>query len=196
MKLSGQRYEQIKNEVVLLFQKTRMEAIPVNAWLLADKLNIKLVKYSHLNEEQREAARQLCNGGMKFSIIDKTGISRQVVFYDDSAPLGRQRFSILHEIGHIVLGHKQDSELAEAEADFFAKFAIAPPMLVSMTRPSDYMDIAHSFGLSAECAYNSMSYYNKWLRIPGYKAYEHSLLELFTIQTAGGGRVLRTTMSA
>lgn len=196
MKLSDQRYEQIKSEVVLLFKKAGMKTIPVNPWQLAKELGVELVKFSELSEEQREAALQLCDGAMKYRKIDADGMSHQVIIYNDSEPLGRQRFSILHELGHIVLGHKQDSELADAEADFFAKFAIAPPMLVHMMQPSDYMDIAQAFGLSCQCAYNSMSYYNKWLRVPGYKAYEYSLVDLFTIEAAGGGRVLRMSMSA
>ncbi len=179
-----------------MFQKVGMKTIPVDAWGIAQRLGVELVKYSELSEGQRKAALRLCDGAMKFRMLDGAGLSHQVIIYDDSVSLGRQRFSILHEIGHIVLGHKQDSVLADAEADFFAKFAIAPPMLVHMTKPSDYLDIAQAFGLSEQCAYNSMSYYNKWLRVPGCTAYERSLVELFTIEAAGGGRVLRMSMSA
>ena len=196
MRLPDKRYEEIKARVVRLFQETDLKAIPVDAWSLAKKLDIELIPYSALTEEQRKAALQLCDGGMKFRQEDASGASRQVIIYDDSVPPGRQRFSILHEIGHIVLGHRQDSELADAEADFFAKFAIAPPMLVHVIKPSDYLDIAQAFGLSYECAFNSMSYYNKWLCVPGFTSYEHSLIELFTIETAGGDRVLRMNRSA
>ena len=196
MRLPNQRYEQIKTRVVQLFQETDLKTIPVDAWALAKKLGIKLLPYSTLTEEQREAALQLCDGGMKFRQEDVSGVSHQIIIYDDSEPLGRQRFSILHEIGHIILGHRQDSELADAEADFLAKFAIAPPMLVHVIKPSDYLDIAQAFGLSYECAFNSMSYYNKWLRVPGFTSYEHSLMDLFTIETAGGDRVLRMNRSA
>ena len=42
----------------------------------------------------------------------------------------RIRFTIMHEIGHIVLDHTEHSDLAESEANFFAKYALAPPPLV------------------------------------------------------------------
>lgn len=196
MRLLDKRYEQIKAQVVQLFQETDLKTIPVDAWALAEKLTIKLIPYSALTEEQREAALQLCDGAMKFKKQDVSGAFFQVIIYDDSVPFGRQRFSILHEIGHIVLGHRQDSELADAEADFFAKFAIAPPMLVHVIKPADYLDIAQAFGLSYECAFNSMSYYNKWLCVPGFTSYEYCLIELFTVVTAGGDRVLRMNRSA
>lgn len=196
MRLPDKRYERIKARVVRLFQETNLKTIPVDAWSLAKKLDIKLISYSALTEEQREAALRLCDGALKFRQRGASGASHQVIIYDDSVTLGRQRFSILHEIGHIVLGHKQDSELADAEADFFAKYAIAPPMLVHVIKPSDYLDIAQAFGLSYECAFNSMVYYNKWLCVPGFTSYEHCLIELFTIETAGGDRVLRMNRSA
>lgn len=40
----------------------------------------------------------------------------------------------MHEIGHIVLDHSEGSELAEVEARFFAKYALAPPPLIHKLR--------------------------------------------------------------
>lgn len=34
---------------------------------------------------------------------------------------------MLHEIGHIILDHSEDSNLAEDEVKFFAKYALVPP---------------------------------------------------------------------
>ena len=84
MKLSDQRYEQIKSEVVLLFKKAGMKTIPVNPWQLAKELGVELVKFSELSEEQREAALQLCDGAMKYRKIDADGMSHQVIIYNDS----------------------------------------------------------------------------------------------------------------
>ena len=39
----------------------------------------------------------------------------RVIVYNDKMPEHRIRFSIMHEIGHIVLDHSEDSELAEKE---------------------------------------------------------------------------------
>ena len=66
MRLSNRRYEQIKGEVVSLFKQMGMKAIPVDTWQLAWKLDIELIKYSELSEEQRGAALLLCDGAMKY----------------------------------------------------------------------------------------------------------------------------------
>lgn len=194
-RLDDDRYVQIKMAVVGLYQELCVKTIPVDAWDIAKKLGITLLPYTSLNEEQREAALLLCNGGMKFNRI-YGGVMRTFVVYDDSTPIGRQRFTILHELGHVVLRHRQDSVLADAEADFFAKYAIAPPMLVYLIHPTDYLDIAEVFGLSRECAFNSMNYYNKWLRISGRKEYECDLVKLFAQKDNSGSYRLRVRKSA
>lgn len=48
------------------------------------------------------------------------------------------------------------------EANFFAKYLIAPPILVNLIQPNDYMDIAKIFCVSKECAMYSFMYYQKW----------------------------------
>ena len=69
----------------------------------------------------------------------------------------------MHEIGHYVLKHYEISDLAEAEANFFAKFLLAPPILVHLIKPFDYIDVARAFEVSHEFAYNAFSYYQKWV---------------------------------
>ena len=194
MKLPYYRYEEIKYEVVSLFDKAELKLIPVDVCALAKFLNIKLIKFSELPPNLIRAALALSNeGGLKFKMVDNQNNENQCILYNNSHPIGRQRFSILHEIGHVVLGHKQDSVLADAEADFFAKYAIAPPMLIDLIKPSDFMDVANAFGLSKECAYNSMNYYDKWSKITTYSEYEYRLIEMFSINLPGGGRVLRVS---
>ena len=68
----------------------------------------------------------------------------------------------MHELGHIVLDHSEDSDLAEAEVKFFAKFALAPPVLVHKFKCEDYRDIAHIFEISFEAAKYAWEYYLKW----------------------------------
>jgi Zn-dependent peptidase ImmA (M78 family) len=85
----------------------------------------------------------------------------------------------MHEIGHYLLKHYEMSDLAEAEANFFAKFLLAPPILVHLIRPDDYLDIIEPFDISREFAYNAFSYYQKWLyskrRNNKFEQYELSL---------------------
>lgn len=90
-------------------------------------------------------------------------------------------FTILHELGHIVLNHTEDSDYADKEADFFAKFAQCPPVLIHKLGIRDVGGIMNHFDISYGAACNALDYYNKWLRFGGnyYKDYEIRTCELF-----------------
>ena len=76
--------------------------------------------------------------------------------------------------------------LAEAMADFFAKYLIAPPMLVDKIRPIDYMEIKEVFLLTKTCAWNSFDYYQTWkrhhFRVGRYEEYENRILDFCTLR--------------
>ena len=104
-----------------------------------------------------------------------------VIYYNDEMPDRRIRFTIMHELGHIVLDHTEHSELAESEANYFAKYALAPPPLVHNLEIGDYLELADKFDLSYECAYYSMQKYFKWRRYgsPELLDYEVDLISSF-----------------
>ena len=94
---------------------------------------------------------------------------------------GRINNTILHEIGHIVLDHTEESELAEAEVNFFAKYALVPPVLVYKLNIKSPNKISEIFDVSIQAGYYAYNYYRKWLNYGGsiLKEYELSLIGLF-----------------
>ena len=191
------RYEEIKKIVADIIDKYKISAIPLDVFALAKRMDIRLVRFSDLTDKDWE---NLSNNGITqnlpsffFAYQDKWKM-HYVIYYNDRLNSGRIRFSILHEIGHIVLKHRQDSDLAEAEANFFAKYMIAPPVLVALSNPSDYIDVENTFSLSGECAWNSFNYYLKWLKIQNkgfcLKDYEEKILIKCSLLLPGGIRCL------
>lgn len=60
-----------------------------------------------------------------------------IIYIDDiGTKEKRQRFSLAHELMHIILGHEEQSERNEAEANFGATYLLAPTSLV-LTRQND-----------------------------------------------------------
>ena len=182
--LTDDQYEEIKQEVVDLFVRYNVRRIPVNSFKLAKKLGIAVIPYSTLPAEKREAAEAaspdgccLCNRG-----------KGDTIYYKDEGSMGRQNMTVMHELAHLVLGHPQDMDQVEAEAEaaFFAKYALAPPPLVHMTQPEDYQDIQNTFEISKEAAYHAWDYYQKWLlqyRWDGdYYPYEQKLLRQVSVK--------------
>lgn len=185
LKLSNDRYEEIKKAVVDLFEACSICCTPISGYEIAVNLGIKVIPYSALLPSKRQIAIRTCPDG--FSGFDD-GEWRICVNDDDQIPYGRINFTILHEIAHIVLNHTEDSELADAEADFFAKFAQCPPVLIHTLALRDVGEIMNRFDTSYGAACYAMTYYQKWLRYGGafYKDYELRTCRLFGIDVKKG----------
>ncbi len=175
--LSHARYEQIKQIVVDMFVKYNVTCVPVNSFELATKMGIKVIPYSAIRESKRWLLSKKSDDGFS---VEKT-LGEWYIYYNDKKDYGRINNTIMHEIGHIVLDHSEDSELAEKEVKFFAKYALVPPVLVHRLKLDNPKDIANIFAVSSEAARYAYSYYKKWLQYGSseYTQYELTLLSLF-----------------
>ncbi len=177
MRLSNNRYEEIKQEVADFFESSGARSVPVNGFEMATKAGIKIISYSSFSEKIVRLLMKKSEDG--FFLLDEDDVFR--IYYNDIKEYSRVNFTIMHELGHIVLGHTQESELAEAEANFFAKFALAPPVLVHKFEPKSIAQLSDIFEISYEAASYAYNYYKKWLRYgdEDYTKYEMKILGLF-----------------
>ncbi len=182
IRLDDETYEEIKNEVIHLITYYDIKCMPISAFELASKMGIILIPYSCLIDPKRKACLELSQDGFAFIL----GL-RELIIYNDEISYDRMNMTILHEIAHIALGHNInfksndiENERAEAEANFFAKYAAAPPPLVHKIKPKQPEDIMKVFNISYEASYNAFKYYKKWLwrhNMKGeYSDYENKLL--------------------
>lgn len=111
-----------------------------------------------------------------FSPKDKT----YIIAYDVEKSLLRLRFTLMHEIGHIELGHKCESNLARRMADYYAGYALALSPLIYKFASENVTDITSVFWVSTNCADICSKRYNNWMRYGGkyLKDYENDLINL------------------
>lgn len=178
-KLTDEEYEFIKGEVTHIFVMYKVKCIPVSGFEIASKMGITIISYSSLSKRKLKAAMKASEDGFFLEIE-----SHEYIFYNDiDRPYERQNWTILHEIGHIVLDHTGHGDREEAEADFFAKYAIAPPVLIHRIKADSVQDIYEAFDISLEAAEYAFDYYIKWhrrhLAVGKYTAYETALLHLY-----------------
>ena len=157
MLLHDLRYEKIKDAVVQMYEECNVHCTPINGFEIATHLGISVCAYSALSSMQRAAAMKLSEDG--FHVL-KNG--RYIIYYNDECSSGRINNTIIHELGHIRLGHVQESELAEAEAKFFAKFALAPPVLIHKLGLQSCYEVMERFEISYKAACIAWSYYTLW----------------------------------
>lgn len=176
-RLSNNRYEEIKKIIVELFIKYDVKCIPISGFELASKMGIKVIPYSYFSEEKQKLLLKRSEDGF---FVEKTD-NEFYIYYNDTKNYGRVNNTILHEIGHIVLEHTEESELAEAEVNFFAKYALVPPVLVHKLEINSPDRIAELFDVSTQASCYAFNYYKKWLKYgsENYTDYEMKLIGLF-----------------
>lgn len=177
MYLNGKRYEEIKMRVVEIFEKYDVRCIPINAFELAVKMGIKVIPYSAYSEKKQQILQRISPDG--FAYCFPTG--KWWIFYEDKRPYGRLHHTLMHEIGHIALDHTEHSDLAEAEAGYFAKYALAPPVFIHRLGLQTANEIQMRFEISYEAATYALKFYRKWLQYGPryYTDYERKLCKLF-----------------
>lgn len=177
MRLEDDAYEFIKGEVAHVFEMNQIHQAPIKGSELAQKMNIKLMPYSQLSLENKEIAMQVSSDG--FYTCNEKGEER--IYYSDDQSPQRTNMTILHEIGHAVLGHTEGNEEEEAEAAFFAKYAAAPVPLIHQLKVVSIDTIVHTFCISREAASYALDNYNKWLSYGSleYTYYEKQMLNQF-----------------
>lgn len=178
-KLTDEEYEFIKGEVCHIFVKYKVKCIPVSGFEIASKMKITLIAYSGLSEKKLKKALEVSEDGF---FLEEDG--HEYIFYNDiDRSYERQNWTILHEIGHIVLDHTGHSDHEEDEANFFAKYAIAPPVLIHKIGATSSYDVYMAFDISMEAAEYAYDYYLTWKRrfdrIKRLTLYEEGILSLY-----------------
>jgi hypothetical protein len=177
-------YALVECLAVQLFIELGIHSVPIDPFYIARQKGYVLVPFSSLTPAallelklkkiDGASCRRKCDG-------------RYYIFYDDSASYVRQRFTIMHEIGHILLNHKEDSELAERLANHFAGYALAPTPLIGLYGCEDYIETAELFGVSEESAAYRISAFNHWNGFSWHRDYDDKLLCMFEKKEYTGG---------
>lgn len=185
--ISSDRLEEIKHEVIYMFYETGTHSLPINGFEIAQKLYYVLRPYSSLSWNDYVAASGFDpDGYSRVEFNPLSGLYEYIIYYNDQGNPRRINWTILHEIGHCYLGHHDNpdasiSDIEEAEANFFAKYAIAPPVLVHQLDDVTPFAIYRHFNTTPQESSYVYDYYEKWLNHGPfeYTDYEKKTLELF-----------------
>lgn len=135
---------QIIKKTLEVYKKCNIKDFPIDCIRIIKGLGIPLFKYSELSESKAKKCLQLSDDA--FTLYG-------VIFYNDNFPhKERQRFSLMHEVGHIVLGHEGEKIENEKEADFFSSNILAPRAIMRHLRCESVKDIYRTFNVSCMAA--------------------------------------------
>ncbi len=132
MKLKDERYEEIKQTVADLLEDYDVKELPIDLFGLAKKMKVNITLSSELLKKhpKKISEYKLMHYPNSFLIYNPTD-QQYVIYIDDLGTREkRQRFSLAHELMHIILNHQEQSERNEKEANFGASYLLAPTSLV------------------------------------------------------------------
>ena len=170
-------YGKIESTIVDMYAKLNIKSFPIDPFYIAEQMGYKVFPFSQI---PKEALEILCRTE-KSGTSGRTRTGRYKIFYDDTNCETRQRFTIMHEIGHILLVHKEDSEYAEKCANYFASYSLAPTLMIDRLGCEDFIDIAIRFNISDESALYAFDRFVRWVKYTRrLKSHEIKLEKLFS----------------
>lgn len=128
-----------------------MKSFPIDCEKILHYFGYYLVSYSSLSARKREACIQLSEDALTFP-------DSKTIYYNDEKPETRIRFSLMHELGHIIL----DTE-DETSANVFSSNILAPRIAIHYSC-KNYRDVMNIFGLSEEASNIAFDDYRRWIR--------------------------------
>jgi hypothetical protein len=130
--------------------------------LLSKDKNIVLKSYTQaadfLHCSHNEFAYSIAQSEHGFTVSDIVS-NRHIIYFNNLKDEKTIRFTLMHELGHIRLGHITDDSISDREANCFARNILCPIQLVDEFKLSTAEDYVECFGISLPMAKASLANY-------------------------------------
>lgn len=143
-----------------IYIECQINTLPIDCFSILHHFGFKVFSYTQLKEENTELYI-LCSKYSNDAFMHK---KKRIVVYNDKLNKYRIRFSVLHELGHYILDHKEDTKANEDEADEFASHFLAPRILIHKYNLQNADQIHDTFGLSYAASNRALISYREWYR--------------------------------
>lgn len=131
MQLTNARYEEIKTTIAEFYEDYDIKKIPIDVFAIAKLMKVKIVFASEILHKYSKNIDELILMKHPPSYLCYNESSQKFIVYIDDigCKKKRQRFSLAHELMHIMLNHMEQSEENESEANFGATYLLSPTSL-------------------------------------------------------------------
>ena len=188
--LAPERYEEIRTAVADLIEDWGITTYPFSIWSLIRRMGIRTVQYSVLPSSLREQLEEYWPLALTIYPPDFNP-AKTIIFYNDGHMREQIRFTLAHELAHLVLMHPgTEKKIYEDEANIFANYLLVPAPLVLRDSKLDAMSIHCDFQVSYGCANSARdrTYKRKMYGPVAETEYETRILASCTLR--GDGRLV------
>lgn len=195
------RYRYIDNQVLKVFSAIPVIKFPINVKEIIHSMpNCKYISYQQLAKLGNcsiDDIIQICeskSGCTHYNVVKDKYLIVCNQSTENNNNEGRQRWTLSHELGHIICDHHRRSAQEklsqnnlslfgnpeyESEADYFAATLLAPFPLFKLLNIKSAIDIQNTFGLSAEASLYRYKQYLKWLNTRVKTSWENDMIRLY-----------------
>lgn len=170
----------IKNKVLEILKDSNICQLPVKLIKIIKIYKWEVIPYSKaIKEGQVDFSESFSGTYLK---INDTFF----IIYNDTHSIERQRWTIAHEIGHIILNHKLSNETSEAEANYFAKQLLIPLAVLNYYKANSVNKITELFNVSSEAAsyrLKDLERHYKYKAMYGLTSHDKAFLKQFKIKS-------------
>jgi hypothetical protein len=139
-----------------VFNFCNIKSFPIDCFSIIKEYGLEAVSYSSLYDGLKNYCLMYSDDAFKY---------KNLICYNDDRPNGRVRFSLMHELAHILLGHQGDHTSAqEQDANFFASNVLAPRMAIHYAGCKNQSDVSKLFHITDEAAHYAFADYRRWYR--------------------------------
>lgn len=151
-------YKLISEKILEIYKECNITSFPIDCAAILKHYGYKVLTYKELQSKNEELYR-LCSLLSDDAFSDRV---LRIVAYNHKTNAGRIRFSLMHELGHIILSHTSHSQANENEADYFASNILAPRPVIFRANAHTADAIHEKFGLSYAAANIALDDYKHW----------------------------------
>ena len=142
------------NEIILeVYRTCNIRTFPIDCMSILQKYGYPCIPYDRLSTKKQQACEQISHD---------TFLLNHTIYYNAAVSYGRIRFSLMHELGHILLGHNTSSPEDETDADTLASNLLAPPIIIHYTHCKTHTEIARRFEVTNKTALYMYQDYLRW----------------------------------
>lgn len=148
--------ERIKEKVIEVYKECDIHTFPIDCFAILEHYGMRTITYCDVKQNNPElylAISSYSKDAFRF---------RMSVYYNSCNTDRRIRFSLMHELGHYILGHEEETQENEDEADCFASHMIAPRIAIEEFGCTTADELHERFKLSYAASNRTLMDYNKW----------------------------------
>ncbi len=156
--LSPEIRKKILRGILKVYKDCSIQTFPIDCSNILEHYNFKLYSYTDLkgkNQELYEMCKLCTNDAFSWN---------RIVAYNEKILSSRIRFSLMHELGHHILGIPSTSQEFENIVDYFTSYLLAPRILIHKYGYESAEQIRSTFNLSARASNNALADYKIWFQ--------------------------------